>query len=291
MNWRGHRTVRLVLGGTMLLAFALACREEELIGAGPYYLTIGRNPSWHPSEDLIAYDNGTMVFICRALDGRIMEVVEGPGDRAVEPDWAPDGVNIVYHADGENIEPGLFISPYTGGTPTRLTTGRHYSPSWSPDGENIAFIDYDNDDHSLWLVATGGGEPRRVGNVGRWVGEPDWSSDGELIIFSWMGKAPNSGGIWQIKPDGTSLHFLVPTGNSLPVAWSPGGNYIACDYRAELGQEIHVYDLKNKTFIQVTDDWRDGANYEPKNPTWNAEGTAIAYKSYRNPPGIYRVDL
>ena len=69
--------------------------------------------------------------------------------------------------------------------------GDSLSPTWTPDGESIVFVAADKADAgaramvlaSLWQVAVGGGEPRRLGADGWDVSGPRFSPDGKTLCF------------------------------------------------------------------------------------------------------------
>ena len=55
-------------------------------------------------------------------------------------DVSPDGQQVAYERLPMNGQPAIWISPITGGAPTRLvhTAGNQYLPTWSPDGKWLA---------------------------------------------------------------------------------------------------------------------------------------------------------
>jgi TolB protein len=86
------------------------------------------------------------------LDLGIWEVIAAPPDGAFDPDWSPDGDNIVYTArTGQSTD--IWVAPAEGGEPYQLTTlGACSEPVWSPDGEYIAFMYQNGASFEVWYA-------------------------------------------------------------------------------------------------------------------------------------------
>ncbi|HEU0304641.1 MAG TPA: S9 family peptidase [Gaiellaceae bacterium] len=88
----------------------------------------------------------------------------------------------------------VFVVPADGSAAAlQLTDGdfEDEAPAWSPDSTQIAFASARDDDwdvqlrQQIWVVAAGGGEPRRVTPDDDYYDLPSWSPDGSTIACTW----------------------------------------------------------------------------------------------------------
>ena len=104
-------------------------------------------------------------------------------------------------------------------------TGEVLTPTASPDGAEIAYLSDDGGHSNVW-VTSARGSPRQITferDPTVTIGVPIWSPDGRWIAFvSTKGNTRYVFGVWLVRPDGSDLHQLVPTG--LGAAWSSSGD-------------------------------------------------------------------
>jgi Tol biopolymer transport system component len=132
----------------------------------------------------------------------------GPGGSAVplthddvdadDPTFSPDGTKIAFRSKKDGG--GIYLIPVIGGEPSRLTqSGR--SPRFSPDGHWIAYWSGGSDAvvptvrgaGAVYIVASAGSEPKRLGLDASTAGNPVWSPDGKhLLVYV----APKTGYAW-----------------------------------------------------------------------------------------------
>src|SRR4029450_3200921 len=109
-----------------------------------------------------------------------------------DPQMSPDGRQILFVLDQadwkNNRRVGHIHRINADGTGSiQLTFGERgeSSPRWAPDGRTIAFTSRRDPDANaqIYLLATGGGEARRLTNHPTAPGNLTWSSDGKTIAF------------------------------------------------------------------------------------------------------------
>jgi dipeptidyl aminopeptidase/acylaminoacyl peptidase len=105
-------------------------------------------------------------------------------------------------------------------------------PQISPDGESVVYavseLDRatDKTNSSLWMVATAGGEPRRLTTAPGTNNQPRFSPDGKTVAF--VSSRGGSSQVWLLPVDGGEARQLtkLPIDVAGPI-WSPKGDRIA----------------------------------------------------------------
>ncbi len=135
---------------------------------------------------------------------------------------------------------------------------------WSPDAQRIACTD----DDSLFMLDAEGRNPQRIAQIAdRLAGNPRWSPDGHLLTFIADLKDQQyvSSSTWEVRPDGTGLHQLLPGWNYLPMTepgqWTADGAFYIFSDKKDLYRSLWTLrraapglSLKNTEPIRLTSD-------------------------------------
>ena len=186
------------------------------------------------------------------------------------PDIHDNRIAFTYGGD-------LWAVPVTGGTATRLTAhpGVEVFAKFSPDGKWIAFTGQYDGDEQVYVMPSGGGEPKQLtfyparGPLApRWGYDNQvygWSNDGRYIIFRSLrdGWTLGLSRLYRVPIEGGAAEAL-PMPKSGAGSYSPGGNQIVYsplfrDFRPEKrysgGQanELYIFDTETHAAKRITE--------------------------------------
>lgn len=195
---------------TITLLIVFACRAEpapipnspETIGAEQIMveeriMCSYRNPSWSPDGHYLTFDY-TRLTVPATIDefhpaSEIYVVNLDTGEASqltnndvadVEPDWSPNGTQIVYVQAGER----LMIMSADGREKQVLLECPQICayPTWSPDGTTVAFemrsgLGEQIDGH-IWVIGPDGKYLRQLTDK-LYAVRPTWSMDGKRIAY------------------------------------------------------------------------------------------------------------
>ena len=176
-------------------------------------------------------------------DGSDAQQVTNEKDGACQPDWAPDGLKIVYITPcrkKQDVYQGssLFILDLNTRTRTALpvSLGGDFEPAWSPDGIHIAFTSLRDGYMEIYMINLETNTVTRLTKAqsilgGVYARQAAWNPFGSQIAY--VQKRLGLSQIW-VTTDGDANmskpnYQLVQSGNllldSMP-AWSPDGKFV-----------------------------------------------------------------
>jgi TolB protein len=243
-------------------------------------------PEWSPDGSKIAFERAAVgarrvqIYTANA-DGTGLKRIRPSAacDGGEAPAWSPDGAQIVFLCHFR-----IVIVNADGTDPRLVTSGSRPTwwdgdPQFSPDGTRIVFqrIDPRAKPHggfALYIVnADGTGERRLTPWALRAGDHPDWSPDGNRILFrsNINGPAGVSANLYTIRPDGTGLTQLTSARGgrvqNLSASFSPDGKWITFSRTPGTGKDGNAdvfvmrangTDVRNVTRSEIWDsatDW------------------------------------
>jgi Tol biopolymer transport system component len=227
------------------------------------------HPDWSPDGKQIAVDQppvGPGEIWTLNADGTDHKKVVGcsgaPCTSLGDPAWSPDGKQLTYL---RNLKPNVpryedsqvaieVLDLATGATrvvamsPAAVDESVQYmGPRWSPDGTQVVFTvmrypmpptDETILGSSIAVVKADGSEadtPRILTDGALFGNYPDWSPDGQRIVFSTypigsFQETTKATNLYTIRPDGTELtqvtHFGENDTRAIQPTWTPDGKRI-----------------------------------------------------------------
>jgi TolB protein len=270
----------------------------------PYYfremylpqLTSGPSSvAWSPDSKEVVYSMAGSLWRQQIDSKDAQQITDGRG-YDYQPDWSPDGKNVVYVSYQKDAME-LWLLDLGSGKSRQLTSGGavNVEPRWSPDGKQIVFVSttYNKRFHVFRADVNSG----TLSNAVRLTGEtksdlpryyysafdteisPVWTRDGEEILFiSNRGHIHGSGGFWRMRaePGATAheIHYEETNWKARP-DFSPDGSRMV--YSSYLGGQWHnvwVMSANGGDAFPLTYDGWDCTSVR-----WSPDGKQLAFIS------------
>ncbi|MBP8974049.1 MAG: PD40 domain-containing protein [Anaerolineae bacterium] len=184
------------------------------------------------------------------------------------PAWSPDGQWIAFTAQGLGAATtDLFRVAIVDrqGDPAQLErlTNDNAGESWpaySPDGTRIVYA------ADLSLIAPGGATDLRIldlttrqivtlttNGAALIEAAPDWSPDGETIIFQAVVAGSNTADIYRIPAAGGAAEPLITSdADDIQPRFSPDGRFVVFSSNRTGNWDVFIYEMETEALYQVT---------------------------------------
>jgi Tol biopolymer transport system component len=260
-------------------------------GAGrPVQLTAGQIDSLAP----VVSPNGQKLYVIgqklrgelARYDSKEREFVPYlSGISAEFVDFSGDGKWMTYVSFLERI---LWRSRPDGTDRLQLTAPpmQPTMPRWSPGGKRIAFFDTaPGKPWKIYLISADGGAPEPLLEDQRNEMDPNWSSDGNAVIFSYFpifeNAPPNRLGIYMVDMRTRRLTKLPGSDGLWAPRWSPDGRYVVA--RSTDSLALMIFDFRIQTWTTLA----KGVYFGFAN--WSSDGRYVNYVRRGRDPAILRI--
>lgn len=179
------------------------------------HVAADREPAWSPDGQHIAFrtdrDSPVLglivvndIYVMDADGGSPRNLTHHPGGN-YQPDWSPDGSQIVFTSTRDRSNWDIYVINADGTGVRRLTTYTNMDvwPTWSPDGTQIAFQSQRDGPYGIYIMDADGSNVRRVTQFPYGDLWPDWFDSDFATPISPLGKRPLTWG-WLRQAWGTS---------------------------------------------------------------------------------------
>lgn len=159
---------------------------QNVDGAGRTKIGNGYCARWSPDGSQLAMTDHHQLFVVDLISGEERALFDPPFASLYGGfNWSPDGKQLVLSAQAKAGAPRQLVlvdsQGANRGMQVRFQGGQGGSISFSPDGQRLVF----DNGYKLYVIDVAGAQPPRQipGQVGK-NKDPDWSHDGDWIVFS-----------------------------------------------------------------------------------------------------------
>jgi len=257
MDWDGQNRRQITKHQTVVLSPAWSQDGKKIA----YTAFMQRRSTKTRNPDMYVYDLETQ-------KSRVISYRKGMNSGAA---FESNG-NLLITISGDH-NPDIYRINSIGDIIKKLTNGpmgaMNVEPAVSPSGEQIAFSSDRAGRPMIYVMASDGGEPKRLTFAGSFNAAPDWSPDGKRIAFAgWAEKAFD---IFTIDSDGSKLKRITkalrPNGRQASHEnpdFSPDGRVIIYTSNRSGHNQLYISLADGSEEWRITQD-----NWSYNQPKWS----------------------
>ncbi len=243
-----------------------------------------------PCYDFVVFqsnrDGNWELYRVSAFGGEVVRLTDDPAvDTAPTFNRAliPGDVRIAFQSN-RNGKWDIYTVDLNGGNLKRLTGGgllnpgfNNTDPVWAPlcDVLKLAFVSDRDGNEEIYLMNGDGKGQQRLTNSPAADTDPDWSPEGDAIVFQSMRNG--NWDIYRVDITGRNLVQLTkdPADEVDPV-WSPDGHWIAFRSNREGSWNIYVIPAEGGAAVRIS------AAGNNEQAVWSPTSEKLAYQSDRD---------
>lgn len=204
--------------GKTIGVYGLDGVRQSLLRVPPGSMAAGDfDPVWSRDGESLLVPHGVEV----PLDGRPLHQLPPDDPRSLDATYSPDGSRMAYleasPADPFPIWGALVVASADGSGARELVCCLVGDFVWSPSGDRIAFVQQTSETDAGYMVANelrmidiASGTVTRLAGIGeRDILSPQFSPEGDRILFSTADMSYQETSLWTVDADGSDLRRLV----------------------------------------------------------------------------------
>jgi Tol biopolymer transport system component/serine/threonine protein kinase len=278
-------------------------KKDLASGKEQQFLDQAFNPSFSPDGKLLAVDASwagpRRIWIVDAQGHNPQQITSDSSEAVdhLEPNWSPDGKNIVFQ-NMERTKFSIKVINVATRAVTALTDGRFQdlNPVWSHSGKYIYFSSYRGGGLNIWRMEVSGngahvGAPQQVTMGSGQDLQLAMSPSGGQLAFAILRQNAD---LWRLPVSaqsglatGSPEEVVASTREDSRGAWSPDGTQIAFNSDRHGEMNLYVHSLADHSNRQITKG--AGGDFQPQ---WSPDGKRLVFFSSRTGNAdIWLVDI
>ncbi len=208
--------------------------------------------AWSPDGTHLLYTDESRVFVADLTGGQPQVVDTGcAATQDFRPNTCHSDSDVTFSQDGRKVVFLRFLTDDAGLDASAivtmdLLTGRisvlnatspdgGANPAWAPDGRRIVFGRYGEKDSggpvpptndALFVIDADGGNLHQLTPATLAALSPEWSPDGDRIVFVSEDSQREHQDVYTVRPDGSDVRRLTDDGGSRSPSWTADGRIL-----------------------------------------------------------------